>query len=265
MRIAVVNPAALVAAALILACALTWFAYMCLTDEPGGSTGNPRPGTRLPAGARARRQLRGARRLPVTVITRAWPHAAAACRRARAIAAGGTSWGRAAIALRIHGITIDVTLPNRGDAQEREGGCAPQEPRPAARADLTGLLSPRQVPHWDLNQEGPQAPSAPPPEGTPGVPGRDGKRPDSPPTRREAPVRTTRPDTHLYGGPEHPAGDLTRLATGAERHQAGIPAPWCAPELAPAALSPWEHKTQWFTLDAIDADIQARATAGGET
>src|SRR6266704_6814302 len=44
--------------------------------------------------------------------------------------------------------------------------------------------------------------------GVTNVPGRDGKRPDPPPTRREAPVSTTRPDTHLHGGPGHPAGGL---------------------------------------------------------
>jgi hypothetical protein len=36
-------------------------------------------------------------------------------------------------------------LPIRGDAQGRDGGCAPLEPRPAARADMTGALSPRTI------------------------------------------------------------------------------------------------------------------------
>ena len=47
-------------------------------------------------------------------------------------------------------------LPIRGDAQEREGGCAPAESRPAAGAGLTGLLSPRPC------QEGAPPVSAPP-------------------------------------------------------------------------------------------------------
>ncbi len=50
--------------------------------------------------------------------------------------------------------------------------------------------------------------------GVTNVPGRDGKRPDPPPTRREAPVSTTRPDTHLHGGPGHPAGGLQAPAAG---------------------------------------------------
>jgi hypothetical protein len=78
------------------------------------------------------------------------------------------------------------------------------------------------------------------------------------------------PETPANGSehPRTPPNEPTRLATGAERHQAGLPAPWYAPELAPRAeLSPWEHQTQWFSLDAIDADIRAReaAAAGGDT
>jgi len=34
-------------------------------------------------------------------------------------------------------------LPVRGDDQDRDGGCAPTESRPAARADVTSVLSPR--------------------------------------------------------------------------------------------------------------------------
>ena len=75
---------------------------------------------------------------------------------------------RAAFALEVHHVTYlplpehlpapvtEGTLPIRGDAQEREGGCAPAEPRPAAGADLTGLLSPR------THQEGTPLLSAPP-------------------------------------------------------------------------------------------------------
>jgi len=63
-------------------------------------------------------------------------------------------WSRVAGRARGWGRTM---LPIRGDAQEREGGCAPADSRPAAGAGLTGLLSPR--PH----QEGAPAASAPPP------------------------------------------------------------------------------------------------------
>ena len=50
---------------------------------------------------------------------------------------------------------------HRGDVQGRDGGCVPPESRPAARADLTGSLSPRPT------KEGPQAVSTPLPGGTP--------------------------------------------------------------------------------------------------
>jgi len=51
--------------------------------------------------------------------------------------------------------------PHRGDVQGRDGGCVPPESRPAARADLTGSMSPRPT------KEGPQAVSTPLPGGTP--------------------------------------------------------------------------------------------------
>jgi hypothetical protein len=50
--------------------------------------------------------------------------------------------GRVGDALRALGARL-IKIPIRGDAQGRDGGCAPTEPRPAARADLTGSLSPR--------------------------------------------------------------------------------------------------------------------------
>jgi hypothetical protein len=68
--------------------------------------------------------------------------------------------------------------------------------------------------------------SAPPPGATTDVPGRDGKRPDPPPIPHgKAPVSTTRPDTHLYGSPGHPAGGFTtraaRRVTGPARRLPG--------------------------------------------
>ena len=70
---------------------------------------------------------------------------------------------RAAFALEVHHEEYSLA-PTRGDAQGRAGGCAPaprgeslcRESRPAARAVLTGSLSPR--PH----QEGTPPVSAPP-------------------------------------------------------------------------------------------------------
>jgi hypothetical protein len=87
------------------------------------------------------------------------PRPARRVREPRARAGAARAWRRVtALARRLPGA---IMLPIRGDAQGREGGCAPSEPRPAARADLTGSLSPRQVPRWDLNREGPRAASAP--------------------------------------------------------------------------------------------------------
>src|SRR6266568_633072 len=84
-------------------------------DGEDGLPQAPRRGTRLRArGTRARRHA----------------FLGSAYRRARAIAAWATSWfwwcgawhpwqaARERLALRARGITIDVTLPNRGDAQE---------------------------------------------------------------------------------------------------------------------------------------------------
>jgi len=195
MSIHVVSTGPLVAAGCILALALTWFTYLCLTDEDDAPPKTPR--RRHP-----RARARG---------TRARRHAllGSACRRVRAIRAWAASWFwwwdsgprpwqalRERIALRARGITTGVT----GDApSDLPGGS-------------TGEL-------WQGNLSA-------------------------------------------------PARQPTRLATGAERRQAGLPAPWYAPELAPRAeLSPWEHQTQWFSLDAIDDDIRAReaAAAGGDT
>lgn len=96
-----------------------------------------------------------------------------------------------------YGMEDGYTLPIRGDAQERDGGCAPAEPRPAAGADVTGLLSPRHAPREGVNQEGARLVSAPPAGHTHTSPAGTANAPVNP--TAAAAVSITRPHTQLDG------------------------------------------------------------------
>ncbi len=156
-------------------------------DREDGLPEAPRRGPRSRArGTRARRHafLGSACRRARATITRARRRflAGLPCRRARATACRAPRWwrfplarwywmrgradiyrrwsrGRQAIALRVRGITTDM-LPIRGDAQGRDVPARAPTSGPAARADVTGSLSPRPP------EEGPRAASAPLPGAT---------------------------------------------------------------------------------------------------
>jgi hypothetical protein len=84
--------------------------------------------------------------------------------------------------------------PSRGDAQGRAVRVCAPESRPAARADLTGSLSPRPP------EERPGPLSAPPDPGTPGSPGAGSGGLAHPPSRPPVPAGTPAPGPHLMPG-----------------------------------------------------------------
>jgi hypothetical protein len=112
-------------------------------------------------------------------------------------------------------------LPIRGDAQGRDGGCAPTEPRPAARADLTGSLSPRPPGRaaWRQPQDpGAEAHSAP--GQTPG--------PGSEPSGVTGPAPAQAP------GAADPPGDQNQGASPAAPGRAALNGHEPVPEPGPA-------------------------------
>ena len=137
---------------------------------------------------------------------------------------------RARIPLVVHHGEYGYTLPIRGDAQEREGGCAPAEPRPAAGADVTGLLSPRP------REEGARLVSAPPAGHTllP-APVTEEVMPSAP--RLDANQDAWRQGLRVAGRPGQP-GDNGSLGAGLAGHLSVGQAPVAAPGAGGAPPSP---------------------------